>query len=174
MSLPLSRAVELLARLAPLEHAEDWDNVGLLVGLPQDAPRAAAITRVLFAIDLTEAVLEALARQVELVVAYHPPIFSPLRKLDGRGTSRLLLRAAASGVAVYSPHTALDASPEGVNDWLAAGVGSGTTAPLVDAARIDASAELKLVTFVPPEHAAPLRAAMRPAPPWGRAAVSRR
>lgn len=161
MGLPLSRAVELLSRLAPLELAEDWDNVGLLVGMAPDATRAAAIHRVLFAIDLTEAVLdEALARQAELIVAYHPPIFAPLRKLDGTGTSRVLLRAARAGVAVYSPHTALDAAPEGVNDWLAAGVGNGTTAPLVDAARLDASAELKLVTFVPPEHADTLRAAL--------------
>lgn len=161
MSLPLARVVELLSELSPLRYAEEWDNVGLLLGVAKAGPAAPAVTRALFAIDLTEAVLEeALARHVELVVAYHPPIFTPLRKLDGTAPSGTLLRAAAARIAIYSPHTALDAAPEGVNDWLAAGVGSGSTAPLVDAAVRSPGAELKLVTFVPPEHTETLRAAL--------------
>ena len=159
MALPLPRAVELLAELAPLRYAEDWDNVGLLLGTA--APQA-SVTRVLFAIDLTDAVLaEALERQVELVVAYHPPIFAPVRRLDGMSaTSRVLLRAAREGIAVYSPHTALDAAPGGVNDWLTQALGEGESEPLVDSAVLEPHAELKLVTFVPPEHAAPLRSAL--------------
>jgi dinuclear metal center YbgI/SA1388 family protein len=161
VSLPLSRAVELLSELSPPRYAEPWDNVGLLLGVAPEGTAPPVVTRVLFAIDLTKAVLEeALARRAELVVAYHPPIFSPLRKLDGSASSGTLLRAAAARIAVYSPHTALDAAPEGVNDWLAAGVGPGSTAPLVDATALDPGAELKLVTFVPPEHADALRVAL--------------
>ena len=159
MALPLARAVELLSELAPLRYAEDWDNVGLLLGT---TTTDAVVTQALFAVDLTDAVLaEALERKAELVVAYHPPIFSPLRRLDGEtATSRLLLRAAHAGVAVYSPHTALDAAPGGVNDWLTVGLGEGATEPLVDSAVLEPHAELKLVTFVPAEHAARLRAAL--------------
>lgn len=159
MALSLSRALELLSELAPLRYAEEWDNVGLLLGT---AATDATVTRALFAIDLTEPVLaEALERNVELVVAYHPPIFGSLRRLDGKSaTSRVLLRAARAGIAVYSPHTALDAAPGGVNDWLAAGLGQGELEPLVDSAVLEPEAELKLVTFVPAESAGRLRSAL--------------
>ncbi|HEV8550549.1 MAG TPA: Nif3-like dinuclear metal center hexameric protein, partial [Polyangiaceae bacterium] len=161
MPLPLARVLALLERLAPRRYAESWDNVGLLLGVPETPAEPAPISRVLFTIDLTEAVLEeARAARVELVVAYHPPLFSPLRKLDTTTpTGRVLLGAARAGIAVYSPHTALDAAPGGVNDWLAAGVGAGSSAPLVDAAVLDSNAELKLVTFVPAENADRLHAA---------------
>ena len=162
MVLPLSRAVELLSELAPLRFAESWDNVGLVLGVPPTGGTAPTVERALCTIDLTEAVLdEAVARHAGLIVAYHPPIFAPLKKLDGTAAGGgPLLRAAAARIAVYSPHTALDAAPGGVNDWLAAGVGPGATEPLVDAATLDPSAELKLVTFIPPEHADRLRAAL--------------
>lgn len=162
MALPLSRAVELLSELFPLGFAESWDNVGLVLGVSTPDAAAPEVERALCAIDLTNAVLdEAIERRCKLIIAYHPPIFAPLKKLDGAALGGgPLLRAAAERIAVYSPHTALDAAPGGVNDWLAAGVGKGKIAPLVDAAVVDASAELKLVTFVPPEHADALRAAL--------------
>ncbi|HEX5101823.1 MAG TPA: Nif3-like dinuclear metal center hexameric protein [Polyangiaceae bacterium] len=162
MGLPLSRAVELLSELAPLRFAESWDNVGLLLGVPPAGATPHHVERALCAIDLTHAVLdEAIARRAGLIVAYHPPLFAPLKKLDGtRAGGGPLLRAAAERIAVYSPHTALDAAPGGVNDWLASGVGAGECAPLVDAATLEPSAELKLVTFVPPEHADKLRTAL--------------
>ena len=37
-----------------------------------------------------------------------------------------LLRCAAAGISVYSPHTALDSVYDGINDWLASGLGSGS------------------------------------------------
>jgi putative NIF3 family GTP cyclohydrolase 1 type 2 len=36
-----------------------------------------------------------------------------------------LLRCAAAGISIYSPHTALDSVYEGINDWLASGMGNG-------------------------------------------------
>jgi dinuclear metal center YbgI/SA1388 family protein len=159
MSLPLARAVDALAELSPLRYAESWDNVGLLLGVASSEP---AVSRALFTIDLSDAVLtEAIERRVELVVAYHPPLFGPVRRLDAQSpATRVLLRAARAGIAIFSPHTALDAAPGGVNDWLAQGLGEGELEPLVDAAALDREAELKLVTFVPAEAADRLRAAL--------------
>jgi dinuclear metal center YbgI/SA1388 family protein len=99
--------------------------VGLLVA-PVVAPE---ISRVHLTIDLTEPVYaEARApraegqpanRPAELIVAYHPPIFGGLKRLrPDSPLTRTLLRAITDGVAIYSPHTALDAVPGGVNDWL--------------------------------------------------------
>jgi dinuclear metal center YbgI/SA1388 family protein len=130
MSETLANLVAILERIAPLELAQDWDNVGLLL-----APsRARPIERVLLTIDLTEAVAaEALAQRAELIVAYHPPIFAPLKRLIGGPLVRLI----ENRVAVYSPHTALDAAHGGVNDWLASGLGAGRCHPIEPATSAD-------------------------------------
>jgi dinuclear metal center YbgI/SA1388 family protein len=124
MTAPLDQVLHALASIAPLGLAAPWDNVGLIVpGESAEAP----IERALFTVDLTEAVLgEAVDLEADLVVAYHPPIFEGLKRIDlGTATGRIVARALRHGIAVYSPHTALDAAPGGINDWLADGVGDG-------------------------------------------------
>lgn len=71
-------------------------------------------------VDLTEPVLaEALEHDADLIVSYHPPIFSGLKALTASSAlGRTLLRTIRAGVGVYSPHTALDAAAGGMNDWL--------------------------------------------------------
>jgi dinuclear metal center YbgI/SA1388 family protein len=129
MSLDLAHFVAALQQAAPLALAEDWDNVGLLIS----PSRPRGITRALLTIDLTAAVLqEAETRQVQAIVAYHPPIFSGLKRIhpDER-VGHLVLRAVEQGLAVYSPHTALDAVEGGVNDWLAEAFDAVETRALV-------------------------------------------
>ncbi len=110
----LPALLDTLERLAPLRLAADWDNVGLLV----EGTRA--VRRALLCIDATEAVVEeARAAGVDVLVAYHPPIFQGLRALrEQDAVGRRILRLVRAGIHVYSPHTALDAVPGGVNDWL--------------------------------------------------------
>lgn len=110
----LSELLDRLSHVAPLRLAQSWDNTGLL--LEGDRP----IHRVLLTIDLTASVCEeAVAHDVDLVVAYHPPIFRGLKRLTrADGLARSLLTLARRGVHLYSPHTALDAVPGGMNDWL--------------------------------------------------------
>ncbi len=129
--------------IAPLRWAEAWDNVGLIVGDP-----AAVAARVLLCIDLTSAVLaEAVSLRCDAVVAYHPPIFDGLKKL---AAGEIAFEAARRGIAVYSPHTALDVATGGTNDVLAELVGIQNTQPLKPAAA--KARHCKLVTFAP--HAA--------------------
>lgn len=112
----LREVTALLDELAPPSWAESWDNVGLITGDP-DAP----VERVLFTIDYTpEVAREAEAHRAELVVAYHPPVFEPLRKIP---STSLVYDAIRRGVALYSPHTALDVALAGTNDVLADVVG---------------------------------------------------
>jgi dinuclear metal center YbgI/SA1388 family protein len=131
MSQTLSDVTQLLEQLAPLELAEDWDNVGLL--LEPSGSLARPVTRAFFCIDLSERVLdEALERQVDLVVAYHPPLFKGQKRLRASAPSeRVLVRALEAKLPIYSPHTALDAAENGVNDWLARGLGAGKSQALV-------------------------------------------
>jgi dinuclear metal center YbgI/SA1388 family protein len=121
MPRPLTDIVAALERLAPPGLADDWDNVGLLV----DGPPRRPVRRCLLTVDLTEAVLdEAIERGSGLIVSYHPPIFAPLKRLRAAVVKeRLILRAIQARIAIHSPHTALDAAPGGVNDWLADGLG---------------------------------------------------
>lgn len=130
--MDLAQVVDALERLAPLRLAAEWDNVGLLLEPNQPRP----VRRVLLTIDFTEAVLrEALQQQSDLIVAYHPPIFSGVKRLTRHSAmDRALLGAIAAGMAVYSPHTALDAVSDGVNDWLADAVGPSQRSAIEPAA----------------------------------------
>lgn len=157
MPLHVHHLTDALEAIAPSRYAESWDNVGLLLGDPV-APFAGPT---LLTIDLTLAVLDE-AEEVGAggIVAYHPPIFSPLKSLTPHAPKgRLLLRAARAGVAIVSPHTALDAAPNGVADWLidqvltndaAPGAGSDRQA-LTPYAHLDPDQSLKLITFIPAE-----------------------
>ena len=134
--------------IAPTRLAQDWDNVGLLVGDAQ-----AALRRVLLCIDLTPPVVrEAIEKKVDLVMAYHPPIFKPIKHLRAGdvGAEALVFQCVRAGIAIYSTHTALDAAEGGTNDVLALLCGITTTEPLECVE--DGRDEVKVVTFVPGEH----------------------
>lgn len=116
----LKHIITAIERIAPPDLAEEWDNTGLILG----PSRSTRIRRALITIDCTpEVVEEAINHRCECVVTYHPPIFAPLTRLapDCPGDRRLI-RLIESRIAVYAPHTALDAVEGGINDWLAAGV----------------------------------------------------
>lgn len=120
---------ELMQSLAPLELAESWDNVGVLV----DRGAHSEITRVCLTIDLTHAVSkEALLQQAQAIVAYHPPIFAGLKRIVASEPKGALLgELVANGMIVYSPHTALDAVSDGVNDWLLDAFDPASRKPLI-------------------------------------------
>ncbi|MEN0065496.1 MAG: Nif3-like dinuclear metal center hexameric protein [Myxococcota bacterium] len=148
--MPPNPYVRALESLAPLALAASWDNVGVIV--EGDRPVRAA----LLCIDLTEAVLaEAEQLDVDLIVAYHPPIFDGVRHLRRNSAlGRTLLRITRAGRHVYSPHTALDAVPGGVNDWLVQALG-----PLADVEPIEVAA-------TDPQAGAGRRAMLKDAVPW--------
>lgn len=151
----LADVVRHLDSIAPPSTAEAWDNVGLLVG---DAN--ADVSRAMLCIDYTAAVAEeAEAAGCDLVLAYHPPLFKPLKKLTAGGASALIYDAIRRGVAVYSPHTALDVAEGGTNDVLADVVGIGKDRRPIKLADTKA-ANCKLVTFVPHDAVAAVSGAM--------------
>ncbi len=115
MSCTLSQLEELVGEIAPWELAEEWDNVGLLLGR-----RDQTVNRVLVALDVTEAVLEeARAFGAEAVVTHHPFMFKPVSRLtDETREGRLMLEMARLGMGHIAAHTNLDAAPEGVNETL--------------------------------------------------------
>ena len=105
-----------LSQLAPIELAEEWDNVGLMVG-----DRNAEVAKVLVCLDVTQAILnEAIAQKVQLIVTHHPLIFQPLKHVCETDWAFSLIK---NGISVISMHTNLDKASGGVNDALAAVLG---------------------------------------------------
>jgi dinuclear metal center YbgI/SA1388 family protein len=134
--------------LAPTHLAEKWDNVGLLSG-----HRSSLVKKVLLTIDITQPVHdEAIAKGVDLVLSYHPPIFKPVKhlRIDGDDAPALAVALASYGIWTYAPHTALDTVENGTNDILAARVGAKVTGSF---SHYPAKGEyLKLVCFIPEAH----------------------
>ncbi|PLB50223.1 putative NGG1 interacting factor Nif3 [Aspergillus steynii IBT 23096] len=133
-SSPYTRAVvSSMRKLYPESLAEkSFDNTGLLLEAPFNHERRQR-NSVLLAIDLTKAVAdEAIARKDSVVVAYHPIIFRGLKSLTlNDSQQQSLLRLAQAGISVYSPHTAVDATPGGMADWLC-DIVTGAIAPSTD------------------------------------------
>ncbi len=117
-----------LQDFAPLDLAEDWDNVGLLVG-DRDRP----LRRVMTCLTVTFAsAAEAIDRGAELIVSHHPMPFHAIRRLTTETTAgRLLLDLIEARIAVYSPHTSFDSTRGGINHRLADGLGLRGVSPLV-------------------------------------------
>ncbi|KAK4218347.1 protein NIF3 [Rhypophila decipiens] len=120
------QVVKAMQSLYPLELADRaWDNVGLLQEnivasrhalTPPPTPSTVLLTN-----DLTERVAqEAIVKKASVIVSYHPFIFRGLKSVTlADPQQRILLKLAQNNIAVYSPHTAIDAAPGGMNDWLA-------------------------------------------------------
>lgn len=146
--------VNAMEIIAPLGAAEPWDNVGLLIG-----DSSAALRAVLLTIDYTSAVAaESEKLGCDAVIAYHPPLFKPIQRLTVAGSTGLLFNAARRGVALYSPHTALDAAEGGTNDVLSDLLDLHDRKPLRP--RTGRDDLLKFVTFTPPPHAERVAAAV--------------
>lgn len=127
--LPVKLSVLLnhLEAIAPLATAESWDNVGLLWG---DCD--GDISQIMTCLTLTPDVAdEAIQAGAQLVVTHHPLLFKPVQRLTTDTVEGAMLwRLARAGIAVYSPHTAWDNAPDGINAWLARTIGLRDIQPI--------------------------------------------
>ena len=135
--------ISSLEQVAPLAYQESYDNAGLVVGDPQ-----APVDKLLICLDVTEAILEeAKAGNCQLIIAHHPLIFKPIRRLSVHNrVERCLIHALRDNIAIYVIHTNLDNVAQGVNKRLAHLL--ELRAPTILSPK--AGMRLKLTTFVPP------------------------
>jgi len=116
MSVSCKTLIEMMERLAPVGLAEQWDNVGLLVGSPDQM-----VSKVLVTLDVTLPVARYAAQHgYELIISHHPVIFKALTCIrTDTPQGEIMAKLLKHSIAVYSAHTNLDIAAGGVNDALA-------------------------------------------------------
>ncbi|MFP4845299.1 Nif3-like dinuclear metal center hexameric protein [Winogradskyella sp. PE311] len=139
--------------LAPLAYAEDFDNVGLLVG-----DKTQTVSGILVTLDTLETVIdEAITTNCNFIVSFHPIIFKGLKKLTGKTyVERVVIKAIKNNIAIFSIHTALDNSIAGVNAIICNQLGLKNKAILIP----QSATIKKLQTYVPKAYAQNLRLAL--------------
>lgn len=103
---------------APPGVAWDRDNVGLLVG-----SGGKEIRNVFLCLELNgQALTEALKKDCNFIITHHPLIFNPIRKLNPQkdSSAALIEKLIRNDISLYTAHTNLDYTKEGVSFALAA------------------------------------------------------
>lgn len=139
----ISRIIE---KLAPLNYAYKWDNVGLQLGYEGDT-----VKRLLVTLEVTDKVLqEAVEKEVDLIISHHPMIFSPLKSITRDNfKGRFIYKAIENKIAIYAAHTNIDIAPNGLNDYIVKRIG------IEDARVLDIKERTpyyKLAVFIPLGH----------------------
>ena len=117
----LKSIIEAINAIAPFSCAEEWDNVGLLVGEPD-----MEITGILIGLDPTTQLLdEAIQAGANLVITHHPAIFKPLRSIrTDTPTGAFIAKSITRKIAIIGCHTNLDVVKNGVSEVLAKKLGA--------------------------------------------------
>jgi dinuclear metal center YbgI/SA1388 family protein len=146
--------IKFMEEFAPPSLAEDWDNVGLMVGSREDK-----VNRIMVCLDVTPKVIEtAAASKIDLIVSHHPLIFKGLKRINKEDfKGRIILDLIKNGINVYSAHTNLDVTDGGVNQHLSKVLGLKNIKKLKS---YKTERMFKLVVFVPKESLDSVRDAM--------------
>ena len=114
--MKIKEILDFLNGIAPMETAEHYDNVGLLVGNPEDAVKG-----ILVSLDCFDEVIDrAEDLGANLIVTHHPIIFNPLKTVLN---DSLIYKLISKNISVISMHTNLDIAEGGVNDVLCEAIG---------------------------------------------------
>ncbi|RCX13812.1 dinuclear metal center YbgI/SA1388 family protein [Anaerobacterium chartisolvens] len=154
MDFKCGEIIDIMEEIAPPFLAEDWDNIGLMLG-----SREQRVKRILICLDASEAVAEeAVCLGADMIISHHPLIFKGLKSIvSDNAKGRLIYKLIKNGIAVYSAHTNLDAASEGVNQCLAESLGLQNIQNL-NSHRHEKL--FKIAVFVPEENADSVRSAM--------------
>ncbi len=116
MRVNSKKIINMLEEMAPQKYAESWDSVGLQIGNEDSA-----IDKIMVALEVTaDVAAEAEEKSVDLIIAHHPLIFSPIKSItENNPLGRILRRLIRADIHVYTAHTNLDIAWGGLNDTLA-------------------------------------------------------
>ena len=114
MSIKAQDFIKKFESYCPQWLAEEGDPVGLHIGT-LDKP----IQRVMMTLDVRpEVVAEAIEKKIDLLIAKHPPIFRPVKRLiTDSPQEKMYADLLKHDIAVYAAHTNMDIIEDGLNDW---------------------------------------------------------
>lgn len=146
--------VQKFESFAPKQLAESGDPVGLAVGTLNKP-----IKKMMITLDVRpEVVQEAIEQHVDFIFAHHPPIFRPLKNLaTDDAQNKMLADLLKNDITVYSAHTNLDVTTNGMNTWLADEIGLKETEIMHVTKRLSYK---KIAVFVPKENEEEVRKAL--------------
>lgn len=130
MTVLVADILRAIDELAPFDLAEEWDNVGLLVGHPDRT-----VSSVMIGLDPTNDLLDEARRCcADTIITHHPLIFHPLSAvITDQSDGMLLEKAIVHQMTMIGCHTNLDSARGGVSDALANGLGLVDLQPLLPA-----------------------------------------
>jgi dinuclear metal center YbgI/SA1388 family protein len=145
--------INYLEELSPVAYAEDFDNVGLLVGNKNNK-----VSGVLITLDTLETVVdEAIDNNCNLIVSFHPIIFKGLKALIGKSyVERVVMKAIKHDISIFAIHTALDNALQGVNNQICEQLGLSNRKILIP----QSGSIKKLTTYIPKKDAETIREAL--------------
>ena len=105
-----------LEKVAPASLKEEYDNIGLMLGNPDEE-----VKKIVACLDVTSAVVDlAIKKGANLIISHHPLIFCPLYEIDtSDGKGKIIEKCIKNDIAVISEHTNLDKAEKGMNYTLA-------------------------------------------------------
>ncbi|MCX7904104.1 MAG: Nif3-like dinuclear metal center hexameric protein [Caloramator sp.] len=147
MAVSAKNIIDYLEKIFPPSLAEEYDNVGLLIG-----DKEKNVKKILFSLDVTKETLdEAVKLGCDMIISHHPLIFTPLKKIRTDDyIGNVIIKAVKNDINIYAAHTNFDNAEEGLNDFLA------KLLELDNIETLSAHKETrlyKLVVFVPKTHA---------------------
>ncbi len=151
--MKIKDVIQILEELSPLSYSESFDNTGLLLGDINTPVKGILVT-----LDTLETVVdEAISKKCNLIVSFHPIIFSGLKKLTGETyVERVVQKAIKHDIAIFSNHTALDNAWNGVNAMICNKLQLENRKILIP----QRETIKKLITFVPIKNAEKVRNAL--------------
>lgn len=143
MPIMCKELIQYLNQIVPPHYAEEWDNVGLLVG-----HRDSIVQNILLALDINDEVIqEAINYKVDLIITHHPFIFKSLKKINSDSIEgKQILTLIENKIKVFTMHTNLDIVQGGTNDVLADQL---KLTELQILKKMGAQEIIKLVVYVP-------------------------
>lgn len=151
--MKIQQVIDFLEEEFPTQYAEDFDNVGLLVGNKEWEVKGILVT-----LDTLENVVnEAITKNCNLIISFHPIIFSGLKKITGKTyVERVIIKAIQHNIAIYALHTAMDNAFTGVNARICDKLSLENRKILIP----QKETIRKLITYIPDNQAEKLRKAL--------------
>ncbi|MGL6064512.1 MAG: Nif3-like dinuclear metal center hexameric protein [Fusobacteriaceae bacterium] len=116
----LKGVIKNLEKKFPKKLAEDWDNVGLIIGSEEST-----IKKIIIALDADiETIKFAIDNKADLLITHHPMIFSSIKKIDfDTVLGKKIMDLIVNKINLYTLHTNIDSGKDGLNDYILEKIG---------------------------------------------------